>query len=312
LAHRGVFVGVELSGGATLAFLKMEPGKSRARPSQDDGTEETLALIEGAGDVKDSRKGSLVRREMQESGESGDLRKGDALLASLLLQSVSFCVAAIIVARMANSLAVLVELVTCAGDSVSYISAMVAALVVRNESEAQRERIECRVAVLNSFLLVAFAGWVMVRIYLNLKCAEDNTYHFQMGGEKFHAPCAFLQARPDADMVLLLECICFVSYVPALVIGWWYTRWEYYSPTSNISHSSAVLHAFVDFSGIIIFTLAALCMKWFSYDSVYIDAIASTIVICLIISSTTVMWVQYFRSFRDPEKVLCLGGDEVD
>ena len=30
----------------------------------------------------------------------------------------------------------------------------------------------------------------MARVYLNLKCAEDNTFHFQMGGEKFHAPCA--------------------------------------------------------------------------------------------------------------------------
>lgn len=277
-----------------MAFVKMEPGIANKE------REETLALIEGAGDVKDARKGSVVRREMQESGESGDWRKGDALLASLLLQSVSFCIAAFIVARMANSLAVLVELVTCAGDSVSYISAMVAAFFVKNEKEEQREKIECRVAILNSFLLVAFGGWVMARVYLNLKCAEDNEYHFQMAGE-FHAPCAFLQARPDADMVLLLEGICFASYVPALIVGWWYTRWDYYSPNSNISHSSAVLHAFVDFSGIIIFTIAALCMKWFSYDSVYIDAIASIVVIFLILVSTTYMWFQYFKSFRSPE-----------
>ena len=69
-----------------LAFVKMEPGIANKE------REETLALIEGAGDVKDARKGSVVRREMQESGESGDWRKGDALLASLLLQSVSFCI----------------------------------------------------------------------------------------------------------------------------------------------------------------------------------------------------------------------------
>jgi len=279
----------------------MESGDRRARTSQDefgaDKEEQTLALIEGAGDVKDSRRGSWLRREMQESGESGDMRKGDALLACLLFQSLSFCIACVIVARLANSLAVLVELVTCAGDSLSYISAMVAAVVVKNESETQREKIECRVAVLNTVLLFAFGGWVCTRVFLSLRCAQDDEYHFQALGE-FHAPCAFLQARPDPDMVFLLEIICFASYLPALVVGWWYTRWDYYSPTSNIAHSSAILHAFVDFSGIIIFTIAAVSMKLFSYDSVYIDAIASCLVIFLIVASTTVMWVAYFRSWR--------------
>ena len=37
---------------------------------------------------------------------------------------------------------------------------------------------------------IAAQGWVMARVYLNLKCAEDNEYHFQMAGE-FHAPCAY-------------------------------------------------------------------------------------------------------------------------
>merc|ERR1719498_310349 len=110
-------------------------------------------------------------------------------------------------------------------------------------------------------------------------------------------------------MVLLLEAVCFASYIPALIVGVLYTRWDYYSPTSNISHSSAILHAFVDFSGIIIFTIAALCMKWFSYDSVYIDAIASIIVICLILTSTTVMWITYFKSFRAPAESAIRGAD---
>lgn len=258
---------------------------------------ETLALIEGAGNegkygaARGRGRAAKVRQEMEEAGDAGNVKSGELLLLSFFCRSFFMLLFSIVViVPRAESSAVVVEVVVAFGDALAYAASLFAVYYVRGRDNEFRETIEFRTAVFSTMLMVAAGVKIGAMTFFQIRCADDNEYHFH------HIPCAYLQARPNGKYVLGMEVLDLASYIPVMIIGWFYTRWEYYSPEANISHASAILHAFVDFTSIFIISTASISMIIFSKYSVYIDAVSSLMVFSLIIAATTHMWQNYFRS----------------
>lgn len=262
-------------------------------PANPDGASETLSLIEGAGKEKYSarkNKAAKVRAEMEAAGEAANLGSGEALLLSLIFQSSFMTTVGVIMAMRAESTAVLTEVVSTVGDLLAYLASLFTVWYVRGRDIEFRDKMELRTAIFSTLLLAAGAIKIATIIFFQLRCAHDNEYHFH------HIPCAYLQARPNPSLMVNYELFCAASYIPVIVVALKYTRMDYYSPEANISHASAVLHAIVDATSIVILLVSAGLMTVFTSDSVVIDAAASFMVLVVIGAATAFMWKKYWKS----------------
>jgi Co/Zn/Cd efflux system component len=268
--------------------------------ARDGGIEsETLSLIEGAGKEKysaRSHRAAQVRAEMEAAGEAANLGSGEALLLSLIFQSSFMTTVGVILAMRAESTAVLTEVVSTVGDLLAYLASLFTVWYVRGRDMEFRDKMELRTAIFSTVLLGVAAIKIATIIFFQLRCAHDNEYHFH------HIPCAYLQARPNPNLMVNYELFCAASYIPVVVVAMKYTRMDYYSPEANISHASAVLHAIVDATSIVILLVSAALMTVWTSDSVIIDAVASFVVLVVIGVSSALMWKRYYQSMEPGAK----------
>lgn len=249
------------------------------------GHEETLSLIEGVGPAQ------VTRKESKRTGGHDEL-----LLIALVMASIVILAASIFAAMRSRSTIVYVEVFGTGGDVISYLASLICVYAVRDKSEEKREKIEFGTAIFSTLLLLVAGGKVLMQCYFQMRCALDNEYHFH------HIPCSYLQARPDPYYVLMLEGIAFLAYIPVVVVGCFYTDLEQYKPATNISHASAILHAFVDVTQLVIVSIAAGCMMQWAGESVQIDVVACMICLFFMLVATTLMWSNYyFHWTADPE-----------
>jgi len=242
-----------------------------------DGNEETLSLIEGVGPSP-----PLTRRDSKQ-------RAHDSLLLILLvLSSVVILSASIFAAMRSKSTTVLVEVFGTASDLISYLASLVTEFIVRGRSAELKDKIEFGVGVFSTICLLSFGAKIVFQCYVQMRCALDNQFQIH------HIPCSYLQARPDPYYVLMLEAICLCAYLPVFVVGCYYTDWDKYKPSTNISHASAILHLFCDVCQVVIVSIAAGFMMGFSGEAVYIDVFSSLICLFIMLVATTLMWSNYY------------------
>lgn len=246
--------------------------------------EEKLSLIEGAGNSgygTDDEK-VLPRKE----------KNDQHLIVALFVTSILICLGSIVVAFHANSMMARMEVVSTLGDSFAYGASLFAIYYVRGKDEALRAKIEFRTAVFSTLLLVCLGLKIAVMCYVQMRCAQDDEYHFH------HIPCAYLQARPNAKWVLWMELGSLAMYGPAWYVGCFWTDMKDYSPGANINYASALLHAVVDVLSVVILAGSAGIMMAYPSADQYIDAVASLLVLLMLGGTSTLMWHHYFQRVR--------------
>lgn len=216
----------------------------------------------------------------------------DTFMYLLAVMSFLMTVVAVIYAVKANSMAVVVEATAEFMDTVSYSLNILCAWYTRKRSVSEASKVEFWTAVASTGLLLLCGIRIAVQSYEQVACSKDLDFD---PNDVNDVPCGLLQGRPHPTMVIITASILLVSYIPPFV--YLYLKGgidlESFRPDENINKASAMLHICFDVVLQISLLIASLIMIYRPMNSIMIDATTSILMLIVMISMTSAMWILY-------------------
>jgi Co/Zn/Cd efflux system component len=216
----------------------------------------------------------------------------DNFMILLAVMSFLMTVVAVIYAVKANSMAVVVEATAEFVDTVSYSLNILCAWYTRKRSVREASRVEFWTAVASTGLLLLCGIRIGVQSYEQVVCSKDLDFD---PNDVNDVPCGLLQGRPHPQMVIITASILLVSYIPPFMYLFLKggIDLESFRPDENINKASAMLHICFDVVLQISLLIASLIMIYWPVNSIMIDATTSVLMMIVMISMTSAMWILY-------------------